>query len=175
MSVRSWMWSSLSLALLVGVGLGVIADRVLLSDAPVYADARVAPHKAGAKASPFWFICDARGSIDIEDEPGYLYSKNFRDQLLEGLSSELGLTADQHAAMSAFLEQRRPGAHEFWERSRHSYCEMRDGFRADLRAMLDETQQARFDALMFKIDEHQAEYAARVRASQQAPEGGSAP
>jgi hypothetical protein len=165
MSVRSWMWSSLSLALLVGVGLGVMADRVLLADPPVYADARVAPLKE--KAPPFWFICDARGSIDVEDEPGYLYNKKFRDKLLEGLSSELGLTPDQHAEMSAFLEQSRPGAHEFWERSRHAYCDMRDGFRSDLRAMLDETQQARFDALMFKIDEHQAEYAARVRASQQ--------
>ncbi|HEX2463383.1 MAG TPA: hypothetical protein VHR17_02085 [Thermoanaerobaculia bacterium] len=166
MSNKSWMWSSLSLALLGGVGLGIIADRVLLTDA-AYADAKTAPQKA----SPLWFICDQRGSLDIEDEPGYLYNKRFRDQLLEGLSKELGLAPDQHAEVEAFLEERRHGAHEFWENSRHTYCDMRDGFRHDLRAMLDDEQQLRFDALMAQIDEHQAEFVSRIKAGQQAKEG----
>jgi hypothetical protein len=160
------MWSSLSLALLGGVGLGVMADRVLLADA-AYADAKVAPQKA----PPLWFICDQRGSLDIEDEPGYLYNKRFRDKLLEGLSKEIGLDPAQHAELEAFLEERRHGAHEFWENSRHAYCDMRDGFRHDLRAMLDDEQQLRFDALMAQIDEHQAEYVDRIKAGQQAKEG----
>ena len=164
MSSKSWMWSSLSLALLVGVGLGVTADRVLLSDRVAYADAEAAPQKS----PPLWFICDQRGSLDIEDEPGYLYNKRFRDQLLEGLSKELGLTPDQHAEVDAFLEERRHGAHEFWENSRHTYCDMRDGFRHDLRAMLDTGQQLRFDSLMTQIDTHQAEFVGRLKASQQA-------
>ena len=147
-------------------GLGVIADRVLLADA-AYADAKAAPQKA----SPLWFICDQRGSLDIEDEPGYLYNKRFRDQLLEGLSKELGLAPDQHAEVEAFLEERRHGAHEFWENSRHAYCDMRDGFRHDLRAMLDDEQQLRFDALMAQIDEHQAEFVSSIKAGQQAKEG----
>ena len=100
MSVRSWMWSSLSLALLVGVGLGVIADRVLFADPAAYADAKPAPQKA----PPLWFICDHPGSpLDIEDEPGYLYSKRFRTLLLEGLSKELGLTPEQHAEVERQL------------------------------------------------------------------------
>jgi hypothetical protein len=160
------MWSSLSLALLGGVGLGIIADRVLLADA-AYADAQVAPQKA----PPLWFICDQRGSLDIEDEPGYLYNKRFRAQLLEGLSKELGLEPGQHAEVEAFLEERRHGAHEFWENSRHAYCDMRDGFRHDLRAMLDDRQQVRFDALMAQIDQHQAEFVSRIKASQQATKG----
>jgi hypothetical protein len=166
MSNKSWMWSSLSLALLGGVGIGVIADRMLLADA-AYADAQAAPKQA----SPLWFICDQRGSLDIEDEPGYLYNKKFRAKLLEGLSTELGLDPDQHAAVDAFLEERRHGAHEFWENSRHAYCDMRDGFRHDLRAMLDEEQQVRFDALMAQIDQHQAEFVGRIKASPQATEG----
>jgi hypothetical protein len=160
------MWSSLSLAFLVGVGLGVIADRVLLADRPAYADAAAAPQKA----SPLWFICDQRGSLDIEQEPGYLYNERFRTQLLEGLSKELRLSPAQHAEVDAFLEERRHGAHEFWENSRHAYCDMRDGFRADLRAMLDPSQQVRFDSLMAQIDAHQAEYVGRLKASQQAGE-----
>jgi hypothetical protein len=163
MSVKSWMWSSLSLALVVGVGLGVIADRVLLVGAPAYADAA---RTAAQKTPPLWFICDQQGSLDVEDEPGYLYNKNFRAKLLEGLSKELDLRADQHAQIEAFLEQRRQGAHEFWERSRHSYCGMRDGFRQDLRAMLDDRQQVRFDDLMAKIDRHQAEFIAKIKAEQ---------
>lgn len=166
MSLKSWMWSSLSLALLVGVGLGVIADRVLLADRPAYADAAAAPQKT----TPLWFICEQRGSLDIESEPGYLYNQRFRDQLLSGLSKELGLTPDQHAEVDAFLEERRHGAHEFWENSRHTYCDMRDGFRADLRTMLDPSQQVRFDKLMAQIDAHQAEYVGKLKASQQAKE-----
>lgn len=163
---RYWMWSSLSLALLVGVGLGIIADRVLLAERPAYADASAAPQKA----PPLWFICDQRGSLDIEDEPGYLYNERFRAKLLEGLGKELGLDPAQHAEVEAFLEERRHGAHEFWENSRHQYCDMRDGFRADLRAMLDEPQKLRFDSLMAQIDAHQAELVGKIKASQPAKE-----
>jgi hypothetical protein len=160
------MWSSLSLALLVGVGLGVMADRVLLADTPAYADTdKAAPQQ---KAPPLWFICDHPGSLDIEDEPGYLYSARFRSMLLEGLSKELRLTPEQHAEVDTFLEQRRQGAHECWERSRHAYCDMRDGFRHDLREKLDPAQKLRFDALMAEIDQHQAEFVAKIKASQQA-------
>ena len=47
---------------------------------------------------------------------------------------------------------------------------MRDGFRADLRAMLDPGQQVRFDKLMAQIDAHQAEYVGKLKASQQSKE-----
>jgi hypothetical protein len=156
------MWSSLSLALVVGVGLGVIADRVLLSGRPVFADAEAAAQK---KAPPLWFICDQRGSLDIEEEPGYLYNERFRAKLLEGLGQELGLTPEQHAEVEAFLEGRRHDAHEFWESSRHAYCDMRDGFRHELRAMLDDEQKVRFDDLMSEIDRHQAELVEGMKAS----------
>jgi len=159
MSVKSWMWSSLSLALLVGIGLGVIADRVLLTGRPAFADAA-----APRKAPPLWFICDQRGSIDIEEEPGYLYSERFRARLLEGLAKELGLSPEQYTEVEAFLEERRHGAHEFWESSRHAYCDMRDGFRHDLRAMLDDAQKLRFDALNAEIDRHQADLVRKLRA-----------
>jgi len=154
------MWSSLSLALVVGVCLGVIADRVLLDGRPVFADAESAPRKA----PPLWFICDERGALDIEDEPGYLYSERFRARLLEGLAEELGLDAEQYQEVEAFLEERRHGAHEFWESSRHAYCDMRDGFRHDLRALLDDAQKVRFDALNAEIDRHQAELVQKLRA-----------
>jgi hypothetical protein len=167
MSVKSWMWSSLSLALVVGVGLGVIADRVLLTGGPAFADAEAAPQK---KAAPLWFICDERGALDIEEEPGYLYNERFRAKLLEGLGKDLGLTPAQHAEVEAYLEERRHDAHEFWESSRHAYCDMRDGFRHDLRALLDERQRVRFDQMMGEIDRHQAELVRRMKASQPAPE-----
>jgi hypothetical protein len=169
MSLRSWMWSSLSLALMVGVGLGVITDRVLFVGRPAFADA-----ETPKKTAPLWFICNERGTLDIEDEPGYLYNRHFRAQLLEGLSKELGLDPRQHAEVEAFLEERRHGAHEFWENSRHAYCDIRDGFRHDLRAMLDDAQKARFDHLMAEIDRHQAEFVRRIKENEQAQGGAAA-
>ncbi|HVR28549.1 MAG TPA: hypothetical protein VMS86_03355 [Thermoanaerobaculia bacterium] len=159
MSLKTWMWSSLSLAVLVGVCLGVIADRVLLDGRPVFADA-----ERPRKAPPLWFICDGRGSFDIEEEPGYLYSERFRVRLLERLAKDLGLSAEQYTEVEAFLEERRHGAHEFWENARHAYCDMRDGFRHDLRALLDEEQKLRFDALNAEIDRHQADLVRKLRA-----------
>jgi hypothetical protein len=156
------MVSSLSLALVVGVCLGVIADRVLLQGRPAFADADAAPRKT----PPVWFICDGRGSLDVEEEPGFLYNQRFRSQLLEGLSKELDLSSRQSDEIAAFLEARRQGAHAFWESSRDAYCEMRDGFRSDLRALLDDEQKVRFDALMADIDRHQAAYVAKLKASQ---------
>ena len=47
---------------------------------------------------------------------------------------------------------------------------MRDGFRHDLRAMLDDEQKLRFDALMAQIDGHQADFVGRLKASQKAKE-----
>jgi hypothetical protein len=160
MSGKSWMWSSLALALLAGVGVGILADRALFAGRPVFADAQ-----APKKAPPLWFICDGRGSLDVEDEPGYLYNERFRARLLEGLGKELGLTPEQHEEVEAFLEARRHGALAFWESSREAYCEMRDGFRSDLRALLDEEQRTRFDAMMDDVDRHQAAYVAKLKAS----------
>lgn len=159
LSSKSWMWSSLGLALIVGVCLGVIGDRLLLAPEAVFADPPSSPK------APLWFICEERGTLDIEEEPGYLYPKRLRKVLLEGLSRELDLSGEQRDELERLLEEKRHGAHEFWESTRHTYCDMRDAFRADIRELLEGEQKRRFDRMMAEIDSRQAAKVKQLRAA----------
>jgi hypothetical protein len=109
------MWSSLGLTLLVGLCVGVVADRLILMEDTALAD-------DGPRGErPVWFLCSERGSLSIEEEPGYFYPADVRNRLLEGLSSELELGPEQVEQLEAYLEEGRHDAHEFWESSRHAF------------------------------------------------------
>ena len=143
------MWSSVGLTLLVGACLGLIVDRVLLQQ-PV-ALAQPAPQRG-----PMYFTC-SRSSVDVENEPGYYYPERFRKRLVEGLSDELNLSASQRQDLESMLEEKRAGAKAFWQRIRHAYCDIRDGFRSDIRELLDEPQRLEFDQMMAELDRRQRE------------------
>lgn len=156
LSSRSWMWSSLGLTLVLGVCLGVVVDRLVLPDDAVFADA------APAKERPVWFLCNERGSLDIEEEPGYPYPEGLRTRLLERLQERLGLRAEQVARLEDYLEESRHDAHEFWETSRHGYCDIRDAFRAEIRELLDPDQRERWDEMTRAIDHRENELIERL-------------
>jgi len=158
-TAKIWMWSSLGLVLLVGLCLGVVADRLLLQPQAVFADA------TPQKQAPMWFICEDRRSIPIEEEPGYLYPERLRTRLLDSLSERLGMNAEQRSRLEESLEEKRHDAHEFWEGSRHAYCDLRDGFRDDIRALLDQEQKVRYDEMMVEINRQVLEKASRLRES----------
>lgn len=168
LSTKSWMWSSLGLALVVGVCLGVIGDRLLLRPEPAFADP-----PASGRGAPLWFICEERGTLDIEEEPGYLYPKRFRTVLLERLSTDLDMSSEQRDALQALLEEKRHGAHEFWESTRHTYCDIRDAFRADIRELLGPEQKLRFDRMMAEVDRRQAQKVRQLRAAHAAARRGA--
>ena len=153
------MWSSLGLALVVGLCLGVLADRLVLIEDSAFAD-------AGPGRGLHWFLCADRGSLDIEKEPGYLYSEEFRSRLLHRLEADLELRPEQVSSLEGYLEERRHDAHEFWENSRHAYCDMRDAFRLEIREQLDETQRRQWDEWMKEADRREAEYARTLGARQ---------
>ena len=167
-NAKNWMWSSLGLAVVVGLCLGVIVDRLLLQPQTVFADA--SPQKA---QTPMWFLCDDRGPLSIEDEPGYPrpFAKSLHRRLLSGLSEELALDAAQVARLEESLGENRHEAYEFWESSRYAYCDIRDAFRHDIRDLLDPRQKLRFDKMTAQIDARNLERAERLHASAQGREG----
>ncbi len=151
---RRWMWTSVALTLLVGACLGVVIDRLLIRPPNVLADQ---PTSTGP---PPWFVCN-QGTADPENEPGYLYPERFRKGLLEGLSRDLNLSAIQHRDLEAMLEDARQGARNFWEDSRHAYCDIRDAFRSSIREILSPDQRVDFDHILAALDQKNIERAAR--------------
>ena len=144
------MWTSVGLTLLVGVSLGLVGDRLFFQGP--------APN-----TTPIWFVC-REGSLDTEDQPGYLYPERFRKKLLEGLSLELSLSQQQQDELNEMLENRRVGAREFWEDFRHAYCDVRDQFRSDIRELLESEQQQKFDEMTERLDRRAEEWAAKSAA-----------
>ena len=157
LSPRSWMWSSLGLAVLVGACLGVIVDRLVLREDSAFAD--VTP-----RSEPHWFLCNEQGSLNIEEEPGYLFSEDIRTRILGGLRDELGLRPEQFALLESYLEESRHGAHEFWENSRHAYCDIRDAFRSEIRELLDEQQRVRWEEMLQEVDRRESDYVRQLGA-----------
>ena len=143
-SPKNWMWTSVGLTLLVGVCLGLVVDRLVLSQP-------VALASAAPESRPMWFLCSEL-MLDAEDEPGYYYPARFRKGLLEALSADLELSTLQQDELEAMLEGRRDSAREFWENLRHAYCDVRDQFRSDIRMLLEEQQQLKFDDMLTELD-----------------------
>ena len=155
-SGKNWMWTSVGLTLLVSVSLGRVGDRLLFHPSVVLATP--APN-----TTPMWFVC-GEGSLDTEDQPGYLYPERRRKRLLEGLSVELDLSQQQQGELEQMLENRRVGAREFWEDFRHAYCDVRDRFRSDIRELLESEQQQKFDQMTARLDRRAEEWAAESAA-----------
>ena len=151
------MWTSVGLTLLVGLSLGLVADRILFRQ-----DAALA--SPAPTDRPVWFLCSEL-MLDAEDQPGYYYPEKFRTGLLKNLSKDLDLTGAQQAELETMLESRREGAREFWESMRHAYCDVRDQFRSDIRELLEPEQRMRWDEMIDRLDE-QAEDWAATRAAQ---------
>ena len=79
---------------------------------------------------------------------------------MERLSVELDLSQPQQGDLEEMLESRRVGAREFWEDFRHAYCDVRDRFRSDIRELLEDEQQQKFDQMTQRLDRRAEEWAA---------------
>lgn len=150
---KNWMWCTVGLTLLVGVSLGLVGDRLIFQEVVVLATP--APN-----TTPIWFVC-GEGSLDTEDQPGYLYPERFRKRLLKDLSVELSLSQQQQDELDEMLKGLRAGAREFWEDFRHAYCDVRDRFRSDIRELLEVEQQQTFDEMTERLDRRAGEWAAK--------------
>ena len=71
-------------------------------------------------------------------------TRRFRDQL----ARRLELDEAQQRQMDAFIETNRAEASAFWDDTYARYRELRLKFRGQIREILDESQQATFDAWM---------------------------
>jgi Spy/CpxP family protein refolding chaperone len=125
------MGATLIATLVLGIGAGVLMDRlVLLPGTAVPAEA-----DAGAQRSDH----DQR-------------RQRFRDRLRD----ELHLTPEQQTKLAEVLDKNHDVAERFWQDSRRQYEDLRKTFRQDIRALLTDEQRARFDEMVAAYDERRA-------------------
>lgn len=122
-----WMWMTLVATLVIGVGVGILFDRVVLERAV---------HSDNVE----------RAESDRSDHDSR------RQRFREHLREELDLTSEQAERLEAVLGRNHETAHEFWEASRREFDELRQQFRHDIREVLTEEQKARFDQLLAERD-----------------------
>lgn len=132
-SAKKWMGVTLVATLVIGVGVGVLVDRfVLAASSVVHSRAR---------------DVDRRGGDEHRDRGG---------RMVERLRSGLDLTDDQATRLEEVMNQNHETAHEFWTNSRKEYEALRQQFRADIRGLLSDDQQVKFDEMV-------ADYESRSR------------
>ena len=127
-SANKWMGVTLVATLVIGIGVGVLIDRFLLAPPPVHSDADDASR---------------RGDRDHRDRGR---------RMVERLRSGLELTDDQVTQLEEVMDENHETAHEFWKNSREEYESLRMQFRADIRELLTEEQQVKFDAMAAEYD-----------------------
>jgi len=125
-AARKWMSVSLLATLVIGVGAGVLVDRLLLMPL-VYSSTRdVAP----------------RG----RDHRGH------GRQMMERLRAELDLSDAQAEAVSEVMDKNHETAQRFWKESREEFDSLRAQFRRDFREVLTDAQNERFDEIVAERD-----------------------
>jgi Spy/CpxP family protein refolding chaperone len=122
-SAKKWMGVTLLATLSIGVGAGVLIDRFLLASAA---------HTRSADRS--------------RREPGE--HRNHGGRMVERLRSGLDLTDEQVTQLTAVMNENHEIAREFWGNSRREYEALRGQFRADIRALLNDEQRVKFDAMV---------------------------
>ena len=143
-----WMWLSVGLTLAVGLGVGVIADRLLLQPT-------IPSEQRQRERSPYWFYCGP-GLTDVEKDPAYPFTERYRRVLVERLSEELSLAQDQQQRLEELLNQRRATARQFWDETRTYYCYLQARFRAEIQDLLEEEQKEIFADMLARLDARQA-------------------
>lgn len=122
-----WMWMTLCATLVIGVGIGILFDRVVLERAV---------HSDNADRSE-------RSDSDHDKR-----ARRFR----EHLQRELELTPEQAERLEVVLGKNHETAHAFWEASRREFDELRQQFRKDIREVLTDEQRTKFDRLLAERD-----------------------
>ena len=74
--------------------------------------------------------------------------RDSRAEYLAEMERELGLSPQQKAQIDGILEANHRRAHAFWEGARVEYGKLRGRFRQDIRGVLTQDQQRRFDELL---------------------------
>ena len=132
-SAKKWMGVTLLATLMIGVGAGVLVDRFLLaSTSRAHSRSRDADRSRGGEHA------------------------NRGRRMVERMRSGLDLTDDQAARLEEVINQNHETAHQYWKESRQEYEKIRHQFRADIRELLNDSQQLKFDEMI-------AEYEAKGR------------
>lgn len=125
-AARRWMWATLLVTLVTGAGLGVLVDRLVLLPT-VHSSARDGSDRRGEH-------------------------REHGRRLMETLRAELELSEDQAAALEEVMSANHETARSFWRESRREFDTLRQRFRSDIRALLTEEQNERFDRLLAERD-----------------------
>ena len=133
-TVRTWMGVSLLAALLIGVGIGVIVDR---------------------------FVLLPTVRSDVEDS-GRRYasgrvSGDHGERMMRELREKLELTEEQAVELEGIVARNHETATEYWRNSRREFGELRERFRADIRAILTDSQNNAFDQLIAERERRHGE------------------
>ncbi len=131
-SAKKWMGVTLVATLVIGMGAGVLVDRFLLAStltgSTVHSRAR-----------------------DVDRSRGGEHSERGR-RMVERLRSGLELTDDQAARLEEVMNRNHETAHQYWKDSRQEYETIRQQFRADIRELLNEEQQVKFDQMVAEYE-----------------------
>lgn len=127
-AAKKWMWAVLAMTLVLGAGLGVLLDRLVLESTVYSRSANL-----------------QRGHADGE------HSEHLR-RFMERLEEELRLSPEQRSQVESAVTTNHEMARVFWRDSRRRFRELRQKFREDLRAALTDEQRAGFDRMLSEHD-----------------------
>lgn len=124
-TARKWMGVTLVATLLIGVGAGILVDRFLLGTTAFGAD--------------------------VESRRGR--HEDHTRRMVERLESRLDLSEDQVAQLAEVMGKHHDTARRFWADSRAEFEQLRQQFRRDIRGLLTDEQQVRFDEMVQEYEQ----------------------
>ena len=131
-TARKWMWLTMATTLVIGMGVGVLVDRMLLL--PTVSSNVRGPSGEGRHGRHRDHADHAR-------------------RMVERLSDELDLDQEQTEVLAAVVNKNHETAQTFWRESRREFEALREQFRTDVRATLTDEQKVRFDELVESMRE----------------------
>lgn len=126
-SAKKWMGVTLVTTLVIGMGAGILLDRLVLVP-----------------------TVDSRTSDS--ERSGERRHRDRGHRMGERLHSRLGLTDEQVARLEEVMSENHETARQFWRNSREEFETLRQQFRADIRELLTEEQRVAFDEMVAEYE-----------------------
>ncbi len=162
--VRTWMAVALGSAFVLGLSVGVVADRLFERDEVGAEPARTSESERSTGRAMFHFDCRAWQEeqaaltgrvLDEEPAPEAARARQHDEngvELTHRMARKLDLDAEQTVALATVVAEAMDRGRRYWSAARDDFCSMQRDFHDSVRSLLRSEQEPHFDHLERELE-----------------------
>ena len=171
---RLWMWLALGSVLVLGLSVGLLADRFLMERGAGKPRGMAGSQAHAPRPSMFHFDCQAweesvaaaatdPGRAPESEAPPPDLQREHSTRATDRLAHRLELDSGQTEALQAIVDGAMVRSRHYWATARDEFCAMQQEFHRNVSEMLQPEQAARFDEWRKELADRSRHHGGRHR------------